>query len=105
MPDDPTLGEILRRLDDLSRQLIDLTREIKEDRTTSAATYVRQDVYLAQRHADAAVLADIHGDIAAVREERKKDNDWRRQLNLALASLTITVLVSISLAIVNIVAR
>ena len=105
MPDDPTLGEILRRLDELSRQLIDLTREIKEDRTVAATTYVRQDVYLAQRLSDQAVVADLHGDISAVREERKKDNDWRRQLNLALATLAITVLVSISLAIVNFVAR
>ena len=53
MPEDPTLGEILRRLDELSRQLIDLTREIKEDRTVAATTYVRQDVYQAQRLADA----------------------------------------------------
>ena len=40
-----------------------------------------------------------------MREDRKKDNDWRRQLNLSLATLAITVLVSISLAIVNFVAR
>jgi hypothetical protein len=105
MTEEPTLGEILRRLDDVSRQLIDLTREIKDDRAATAATYVRQDVYLAQRLADQSVVADLHGDIRTVKDERKKDNDWKRQQNLTLAGLTVTVLVSIALAIVNIVAR
>ena len=52
MPDEPTLGEVIRRLDDVSRQLVELTREIKDDRAANAATFVRQDVYVAQRHAD-----------------------------------------------------
>lgn len=105
MPDEPTLGEVLRRLDEVSRQLVDITREIKEDRSAAAATYVRQDVYIAQRQADAAVVADIHGDIKSIKDDRRKDNDWKRQQNLSLAALAITVLVSIALAIVNIVAR
>ena len=105
MPDEPTLGEVLRRLDEVSRQLIDTSREMKEDRKSAAATYVRQDVYIAQRQADAAVLADTHGDIQSIKDDRRKDADWKRQQNLFLAGLTITALVSIAIAIANIVAR
>ena len=71
MADEPTLGETLRRLEELSRQMIDLTREIKEDCATPAASYVRRDVYGAQRQADAAVMADLHGDNPSVREDCK----------------------------------
>ena len=105
MPEEPTLGEVLRRLDDLINKVAELTQELKDDRNNAAATYVRQDVYIAQRQADAAVVADIHGDIKSIKDDRRKDNDWRRQQNLSLAGLTITVLVSIALAIINIVAR
>lgn len=105
MTTEPTLGEVLRRLDEVSRQLVDLTREIKEDRVTAAATFVRQDVYLAQRQADQAVMADLHGEVATVRDDRRKDQDVQRQRNLTLAALAITSLVSIALGIANILAR
>lgn len=105
MPDEPTLGEVIRRLDDVSRQLVELTREIKDDRSANAATFVRQDVYVAQRQADGAVVADLHGEIRTLKESRQKDSDWRRQQNLSLAVVAIGAVVSIALAIVNILAR
>lgn len=105
MPDEPTLGEVLRRLDDLISKVGDLAKELKEDRASAAATFVRQDVYVAQRLADQAVVADLNGDIQAVKADRAKDSDWKRQQNLSLAVMAITVLVSIALAIANFVAR
>ena len=104
MTDEPTLGEVIRRLDDITRQLVDLTRELKEDRSSAAATFVRQDVYMAQRHADHATTADLHGDIQTIRTDRAKDLDWRRQVLLWGAGLTITTLVSIALAITAVLA-
>jgi hypothetical protein len=110
--DEPTLGEVLRRLEEVSRQMIELARELKEDRAANAATFVRQDVYIAQRLADQSTVADLHGDIRsvkddikAVKEDRQKDIEWRRQHNLTLAGITITALVSISLTIVTILTR
>lgn len=102
---EPTLGEVLRRLDDLSRQMLDLVREIKEDRSENAKTFVRQDVYIAQRLADQAVTADLAGDLQSLKDDRKKDLDGQRQRNLTLGLFAITTLVSIALSIVNILAR
>lgn len=93
--DPPTLGEVLRRLEVVATQLGGIAREIKEDRAAAASTYVRQDVYLAERRASSAVVADLHGDIQVVRAEvgseiqgiktdLKADRGWRRQMWLAI---------------------
>jgi hypothetical protein len=102
---EPTLGEVLRRLEEVSRQLLDVTHELKEDRKATAATYVRQDVYIAQRQADAAIVADLAGDMQSMRDERKTDVGFRRQVWLTLGALAISMLVTIVIAIANFVAR
>lgn len=109
---EPTLGEVLRRLDEVSRQLIDIVREIKEDRVDAAKTYVRQDVYIAERQASNAVVADLHGDIQSVKgelgreirgikDDRKSDLGWRRQMWLAIGGLAVTTLIGIIGLIIN----
>ena len=103
--DEPTLGEVLRRIDALVDQVTTLASEMKDDRRESAKTFVRQDVYIAQRLADQAVVSDLHGDLATVKAERQKDLEWRRQINLTLAAITITALVSIAIAIATILTR
>ena len=46
MPDDEvTMREVVRRLDEITRQQRDLMSEIRKDREALAATYVRRDVY------------------------------------------------------------
>lgn len=102
---EPTMGEVLRRLDEVSRQLVDLAKEMKDDRNTAAATFVRQDVYVAQRLADQAVVADLHGDVRTINNERKADAGFRRQSWLAMAGIAIGSLVSIALALINFIAR
>ncbi|HET7303639.1 MAG TPA: hypothetical protein VFJ12_03685 [Segeticoccus sp.] len=99
MPDEPTLGEVMRRLDETSRQLADLAGQMREDRNHAAATYVRQDVYVAQRQADHAVVADLQTDIASVRSEARHTEDkrsanvkWAIGIGLSLAALIVTVL-------------
>lgn len=102
LPDhEPTTGEVLRRLDEVSQQMRDIAQQLREDRLASAATYVRQDVYMAQRQADSAVVADLAGDVMAINRARESDAGWRRQVLLTLAVLAISTLVSIALAIVN----
>lgn len=109
---EPTLGEVLRRLDEVSRQMSEMAREMKADRADAAKTYVRQDVYMAERHASQSIVADLHGDIQAakselggeiktLKDERKADVQARRQLWLALGSLAVTSLLAIIGLIVN----
>lgn len=113
---EPTMGEVLRRLDEVSRQLLDLARELKQDRAEAAATYVRQDVYFAERRAGEATVADLHGDIkkvetnlgreiGGIKTDRKNDVAFRRQIWLAVGTLSVTLVVTIVLAVINLLAR
>lgn len=102
---EPTMGEVLRRLDEVSRQLLDLAGQMRDDRDKAAATFVRQDVYQAQRIADQAVVADLHGDIRSINKSRESDAGFRRQVWVTIGTLSISMLVTIVIAIANFVAR
>jgi hypothetical protein len=121
--DEPTNGEVLRRLDEVSRQLVALAGEMKEDRAKAYTVFVQQAVYnerektyVAHRLADQAVVADLHGDIKKVetnlgreidgiKTDRKNDVNFRRQVWLTMGALAITTLVTVVIAIINFVAR
>lgn len=105
MPDlePPTLGEVLRRLEQIAMQLANIANEMKHDRADNAKTYLRQDLYLAQRQADAAVVADLNGDIQGLKGDRVKDQQQRRQMNMWLAGLSVTVLLGIASIVVSII--
>lgn len=114
--DEPTIGEVLRRIDALTAQVADLVREIKDDRAEAAATYVRRDVYMAERQAQNAVVSDLQSDIATVKtdlgreikgvkDDRRTDNDKRRQMWLAIGGLAITSLIGIAGLVVNLTTR
>jgi len=115
--DPPNLGEVLRRIDDLSRQIVSLVSELKEDRAQAAKVYLRADVYNAERNAQNAIVADLHRDLgnsdaklraemtmlrtdqdtkfAAIETDRKGDLAWRRQVLLFMAGIAISSLLSI----------
>lgn len=112
--DEPTLGEVLRRIDTLTAQVTNLVRELKEDRTLAAQTYVRQDVHLRERQTIEANISDVRSDITKVDTEskarfdrleaqQKADADKRRQLWLTIAGLFVTVILGVAALIVNIV--
>lgn len=114
MSDEPTTGEIVRRLDALTATIGELVSELKADRAEAAKTYLRKDVYLAERQAANAVVSDLQSDIVAnkatadarfdkLEEQRRDDAASRRQLWLALAAMSITMLGIITAAIINIV--
>lgn len=102
---EPTLGEVLRRLDEVAKQMADMASQMREDRLQTAATYVRQDVYIAQRQADQAVVADLNGEVRSVKDERKADQASRRQIWLSLGIAALSTVTAIALAIVNLLAR
>ncbi|WP_028474099.1 hypothetical protein [Nocardioides alkalitolerans] len=105
----PTNGELVRRMEEvfarLTQQLEALTGEIREDRRVNERTYVRRDVYDAERAADKAARRDLEKDIAELVEARKSDAGFRRQVLLWGAGLTITVMVTIVVAVANLLAR
>lgn len=100
--DPPTLGEVMRRIDDLVTQIAVLAGEMKQDRAESAKTYVRQDLYLAQRQADSSVVADLNGEIQTMKNERVREQAQRRQMVMWLGGLTVTVLFGIAGLLVSI---
>lgn len=123
----PNLGEALRRVEAVSKQLSDLAHEMKEDRAAFAATYVRRDVYEEARKFDGAVVHDLNGDLGALREQtaneittlkkdtgreikelkdqRAADIATRRQMVLALLGMGLTLLAIIVGAIINLTVR
>jgi hypothetical protein len=103
--DPPTLGEILRRLEDAIRQISELAKQMREDRVYANQTYVRQDVYNANRTADELRVLEAQKDLDEVNRLREVDNNWRRQIMLAVAILSITTLVTIAIAISNYMSR
>lgn len=121
MPDEPTLGEVLRRIDGLTLQVADLVRELKEDRVDVAKTYVRQDVHTRERQLIENNISDIRSDLIAATaeakaetekvntrigtlvQERKSDENARRQMWLAIAAMTLSFVGATAALIVNIV--
>lgn len=104
MHDEPTPGEIMRRLDEVARQMTELARTMAEDRKHSAQTYVRQDVYIAQRQADHAVVADLSGDVRLVAEKLERTEDKRRagaRANLANAIAVAGVVIALLALFIN----
>lgn len=99
----------MRRLEETTRQLANIADQMREDRAHAAQTYVRQDVYLAQRQADHSVVADlqgdiksveakVHGDIKAVdlkidstEEKRRSNVRWAIGTGIALAAVLVAL--------------
>ena len=113
--EEPTLGEVMRVCQTLVTEMAGLRAEIKQDRADIAKTYVRQDVYMAERQAAQAVVSDLHGDIRKVeadlgrkiqqiQEDLKAEKASRRQVWLAISTMAIALLsifVTIIIAIVR----
>lgn len=130
MPEEPTLGEAIRRLDVVAAQLAGIVDRLDRRDSYIEANFVRAGTWIESRKADQAMVANLFQDIAAEATERKtsmhelrqaiaaeaterkddivelkrlrKDDDsWRRQVLLALLIVTISSLVSIGLAVVS----
>lgn len=95
---EPTLGEVMRRLDDTARTLRDHAAALAADRAYAAQTYVLQKVYEVSTNA-------LQDDIDDLRKARDAEQNFRRQALLGAAFLAITTVVSIALAIANLLTR
>lgn len=104
--DPPTLGEVMRRLDSITSQLVEIVKEIRSDRVDAAKTYVRQDVHQRAEQLINSNISDVRTDVAALdtkveshheqyKRDRAADVTTRRQTFMWLGTLTVTVLFGI----------
>lgn len=98
MPDEPTLGELVRRLADITTQLSGISQQLRTD-------FVRKETYDAHREASRAELAEARSDIAEMKQARSEDTKWRRTASLSIALGSIGWLVTIVIAVVTIVLK
>ena len=100
-PHEPTLGEILRRLDAVAAQMTTLAAEMRQDRLDAAATYVRKDVY-ESRHKN---LKDDVTNLETYNKEReKREADTRRQFMFLMLSIAVPAILGLLLAVNNFLA-
>ena len=71
MPDEPTLGEVVRRLTDITAQLSAITTQLRTD-------FVRADVYMAHRDATKEDIQDVRDAVTDINKKREDDQKWRR---------------------------
>ena len=97
---DPTIPEVVRRLDDV-------VRSIDRIMLTMETSYVRRDVYEARHDAVRADIngkvQDIYGDIKEIRDQRASDVAFRRQILAGAAIGLILLLVNLVIATSNFV--
>jgi CHASE3 domain sensor protein len=112
--DPPNIGEIIRRLDEITARQERMLDKMDRDRTEAAKLYVRQDVYLAERQMANAVVSDLQTDISGVsskvetdrkerEQQRKEEAVARRQIWLALGGISVTLLLGIAGLIIQVV--
>lgn len=92
MTDGPTLGEVVRRLDDTSRRLDDVVKRVDEQSRRMEERYVAKGEYLSDRRGDDRRFKEIEGDI-------EKGAAFRRQVG---AGLLVAVLGFVAQAVITI---
>lgn len=113
--EDPTPGEIWRKLEDVARQLVGIVDRLERRDTYIEENFVRSQVWSEARKADQSMVANLHQDIGGLRtgkasqseltnvvqdveslqKERDADRAWRRQMTLTIAVTAISALLSI----------
>lgn len=96
---EPTLGEVVRRLEDVVRQVADVAAQLSSDRRDAAQTYVNRETYRADQRLTDSRLAAIVKDVGELDDAREKDIAWRRVSSFNLAITSAGWLVTIALAL------
>jgi hypothetical protein len=99
--DEPTIGEAMRRLDSVSRQMETLARQMAEDRRDFASTYVPREVY-ESRHLSLDRRVTLME--ASAREREEDDTDRRRQYTFIVVGVALTAVASLLVSMVTLLA-
>lgn len=102
---EPSLGEVLRRVDEVSRQMKDIADAMTIERRENAATYLRRDLYEARHTALTKRMDGVESELAddrkAAADDRKAADNARRQFVIGLVLLAIPAIFGLVLAINN----
>jgi cell division protein FtsB len=99
MTDEPTLGEAMRRLDAVARQLDALAKTMADDRRDFASTYVRYDVYTARHSHLETRVKDLEDDSQL---KEKTAAETRRQFVFLVLGIAIPAVIGLLLGIASI---
>jgi hypothetical protein len=98
---EPTLREVLWRLNEVAKQLSQLAQDMRQDRIDAANTYVRKDVYAP----DHAWITSRVKDVETVIDDRDKVADaTRRQIAVGIIIALLAAVPALVLAINNFLA-
>ena len=97
--DQPTLGEVVRRLDDTVKQVTGLVDRLEKRDRYVEEHFVRNAVWLEARKADQMMVANLHQDIGALNKGRENDTNFRRQIILAVIGAFAAGVVAIFIAL------
>ena len=99
---EPTMAEMLRRLEDVMKSVERLTRTLE-------TSYVRKEVYKANheslRRENASAIKDVADDVADAKRLREKEADRWKQAMFAIGVQLLMLLILGAVAISNFMAR
>lgn len=98
MPDEPTVGELVRRFADIASRLDRITDRLESE-------FVRKETYDAHRDATKAQITEARKDIADIETARSEDAKWRRTAAITLAVAAVGWLLTIVGLIVAVVQK
>lgn len=102
MTGDPTIHEVLRRLNEYATNLQDFVREMREERRKTEQTYVRRDVYEAETKTRAAELQALRDDLGNEITARQEEQKSKRVLTIGIVVAAFGAVASpIATAILN----
>jgi hypothetical protein len=103
----PTLGEVMRRLDDTSSQLARLADQMRTDRDRADMRFVPRGEWVEGRRADQGRIAETEKDVVEIKGKEtareQADTTWRRQILLAFAVAAFSGIVSVAVAIAGLI--
>lgn len=94
----PTLGEVVRRLEDITQQLAQVAQQLAAMPQQLDSTYVRKETYLVQHTADTQIAKDLRTDLDAIVDQQRKTKQilWSTMAApFLVAVLTALILTSI----------
>lgn len=101
MADELTLGEVVRRLDDVVKGLSEVVARLERRDVYIEENFVRQKVWDAEQRVQQAIMANLNQDLGAVQRDRENDNNHRRQVWLVVAAACATSIGSAFLALLG----
>ena len=100
MPDSPTPGEIMRRLDEVVRRFEDVSKDVREFRSWAERIYVPRGEWVEGRRADQAVVSDVAKDVVELQKKDEANTGFRRQITVVAIGAALSSFGALAVAIV-----